>query len=81
MAKYLDDSALSELVTKTKDLVATKMDKANPTGTGSFSLNRASGTTVGANSVAIGNNTTASSNNTLAEGDRTTASGAASHAE
>ena len=59
----------------------TKMDKNNPVGTGSFSMNRKSGTTVGTNSVAIGYNTTASGENSHAEGKDTTASGQSSHAE
>ena len=61
--------------------IENKMDKANPTGTGSFSLNRKSGTIVGDNSHAEGNNTTASGLDSHAEGDTTTASGYASHAE
>ena len=59
----------------------TKMDKNNPVGTGSFSMNRKSGTTVGTNSVAIGYNTTASGENSHAEGSNTIASGFSSHAE
>lgn len=58
-----------------------KMDKSNPTGTGSFSLNRKSGTTVGSYSFAEGYNTTASSSYSHAEGGSTTASGDYSHAE
>ena len=61
--------------------IENKMDKANPSGTGSFSLNRKSGTIVGDNSFAEGNNTTASGLDSHAEGDTTTASGYASHAE
>ena len=61
--------------------VTTKMDKANPTGTGSLSLNRKAGTTVGTNSVAVGTNTTASASNAHAEGSSTTASAAGAHAE
>lgn len=38
---------------------ALKMDKNNPTGTGSLSLNRKAGTTVGSMSVADGSNTSA----------------------
>lgn len=53
----------------------------NPTGTGSFSLNRKADTTIEINSFAEGNNTTASGENSHAEGSRTTASGFASHAE
>lgn len=56
------------------------MDKANPTGTGSLSLNRASGSTVGTNSVAIGNNTTASGNYSFSCGESSTASGESSFA-
>ena len=58
-----------------------KMDSANPTGTGSLSLNRKSGTTVGTNSVAEGRNGTASGNFSHAEGDNNTASGTQAHAE
>lgn len=53
----------------------------NPTGTGSFSLNRKADTTIGINSFAEGNNTTASEDYSHAEGSGTTASGFASHAE
>ena len=58
-----------------------KMDKINPTGSGSFSLNRKANTTIGTNSVAIGVDTTASGNYSYAEGAGTTASGQYSHAE
>ena len=58
-----------------------KMDKANPSGTGKLSINRASGSTEGANSVAVGTGTTASANSSFAEGYLTTASGYYSHAE
>ena len=61
--------------------VTTKMDKVNPTGTGSFSLNRKAGTTVGTYSVAVGVETTASGNYSHAEGAGTTASGFQTHAE
>ena len=61
--------------------IENKMDKSNPTGTGSFSLNRKSGTTVGANSHAVGNGTTASGSYSHAEGSDATASGFCSHAE
>ena len=57
------------------------MDKVNPTGTGSFSLNRKADTTVGKYSFAEGYNTTASGNYSHAEGYNTTASGNYSHAE
>ena len=76
-------------------IISSKMDKNNPTGTGSFSLNRKAGTVVGAKSHAEGKNTTASGTgshaegnwtkaekgNAHAEGSDTTASGECSHAE
>lgn len=62
-------------------VMGAKMDKANPTGTGSLSLNRKSGTTVGNYSVAEGYNGTASGDYSHAEGYGTTAGGNASHAE
>lgn len=58
-----------------------KMDKENPTGTGSFSLNRKAGSTKGQYSFAEGYNTTASGKNSHAEGEITTASYNSSHAE
>lgn len=61
--------------------ISGKMDKENPTGTGSFSLNRKANTTIGNFSFAEGNNTTASGNYSHAEGRNTTASGSYSHAE
>lgn len=57
------------------------MDKVNPTGTGSFSLNRKADTTIGSYSFAEGSDTTASGDNSHAEGYSTTASGDSSHAE
>lgn len=71
---------LGQLETQKVD-ISTKMDKANPTGTGSLSLNRKANTTVGTNSVAVGNNTEASGTYSHAEGGSTTASGNTSHAE
>ena len=58
-----------------------KMDKTNPTGTGSFSLNRKSSTYIGNYSFAEGYDTTASGNYSHAEGNATTASKNYSHAE
>lgn len=57
------------------------MNKTNPTGTGSFSLNRKANTTIGSNSFAEGYATTASGYASHAEGTSTTASGENSHAE
>ena len=61
--------------------LSNKMDKENPTGTGSFSLNRKADTTVGNYSFAEGHNTTAESIASHAEGNNTTALGDYSHAE
>ena len=64
-----------------EDNISTKMDKTNPIGSGSFSLNRSANTTIGTNSFAEGLNTTASGMYSHAEGYVTTASGKDSHAE
>lgn len=61
--------------------LGSKLDKANPTGTGSLSLNRKANTTVGNYSVAEGYNNEASGNYSHAEGQGCKASGASSHAE
>lgn len=59
-----------------------KMDKANPTGTGTLSLNRKANTSIGQKSVAIGNECEASGDYSHAEGYNTTASGGyGAHAE
>lgn len=58
-----------------------KMDKADPVGTGSLSINRKANTTVGRYSTALGTLGTASGEASHAEGSSTTASGASSHAE
>lgn len=58
-----------------------KMDKTNPVGTGSFSMNRKSGTTVGVQSHAVGYNTTASGYYSHAEGWNSEATASSSHAE
>lgn len=57
------------------------MTKADPTGTGSFSLNRKANTTVGVNSVAEGINCEASGAYSHAEGGITRASDSGAHAE
>lgn len=57
------------------------MSKTNPTGTGSFSLNRKADTTIGDYSFAEGSNTIASENYTHSEGVNTAAIGRSSHAE
>lgn len=58
-----------------------KMDKHNPVGTGSFSMNRLAGIVTGEYSHAEGYNATASGTASHAEGDSTIASGNYSHAE
>ena len=63
------------------ELSSEKMDKANPTGTGSFSLNRRPNMAVGNYSVAEGRDCTASERYSHAEGYNTTAAGESSHAE
>jgi predicted MPP superfamily phosphohydrolase len=55
--------------------------KANPEFTGSISLERKAGTTVGSRSVATGYNVEASGTVSHAEGNQTIATGTASHAE
>lgn len=72
-AKYLPDEI--------REAPSSKMDKVNPTGTGSFSLNRKANTTTGKLSFAEGSDTTASGHASHAEGQATTASGTVSHAE
>ena len=68
-------------VTNLQTALDAKMTKADPTGTGSLSMNRMTGSTIGTNSVALGNNTTASGYSAHAEGGSTIASGTNSHAE
>lgn len=58
-----------------------KMDYSNPTGTGSLSINRKSGTSIGTNSIAIGYNTEASGLGAFSEGRDTSSSGNYAHAE
>lgn len=58
-----------------------KMDKANPTGTGYFSLNRSAGETIGTNSFAAGANVVAKGTASSAIGYNTSAVGNYSHAE
>lgn len=65
----------------TSSQLADKMDKVDPTGSGSFSLNRKANTTVGFNSTAEGTDATASGSDSHAEGHETTASGSYTHAE
>ena len=57
------------------------MSATNPTGTGSLSIGRKSGTTIGTKSVALGADATSSATCSFAAGEGVTASGNSSHAE
>lgn len=86
---------LNELEGVLRALISDKMDKTNPTGSGSFSFNRRAGSTIGQNSVAFAENSVASGNNSFtagyghvatnygafAEGSGNEARGNCSHAE
>lgn len=63
------------------DSLEHKLDKENPNGTGSLSLNRKKETTTGINSVAVGADTSATANNANAEGRLTQAVSREAHAE
>ena len=71
------DSSLDTVASGLSD----KMDKSNPEGTGSFSMNRLSPSTVGPKSHAEGDMGTASGDDSHAEGFMTVASGDDSHSE
>lgn len=60
--------------------LANKMDKVNPTGSGSLSINRAENTVVGTNSVAVGTLVLAEGDSAFAEGYGASAAGMYSHA-
>lgn len=70
------DAAIAEIPD-----VESKMDKENPVGVGSLSMNRKSGSNEGISSTTLGWNGSASGNYALAEGAFTSASGYAAHAE
>ena len=74
-------SAFERMWQHTLSILNGKMEKTDPTGTGSFSMNRKSGTTIGLTSHAEGYDSTASGDASHAEGYRTTASGGSSHSE
>lgn len=61
--------------------MSSKLDKVNPTGTGSFSLNRLKDSKAGVPSIAFGTNCTASGYTSYAEGYFTIAEGSNSHTE
>lgn len=60
--------------------IVNKMNKTNPKGTGSLSMNRASNTTTGNKSTTLGDACEASGNASFAEGVETIARGQGSHA-
>lgn len=66
-------TAMDSIYSKMNNMVDGKMNKANPTGTGSISMN--SGTASGTNSYANGSGATASGNFSTAKGPGATASG------
>lgn len=76
-----DKDAAAILIGRVEDLETNKINKENPTGIGSFSLNRKAGTTIGQRSIAVGDETTASAYASYAEGNETISSSLASHAE
>ena len=70
-----------EVVTEVKRLETDKLNAANPSGTGSLSINRKPNTTIGSESVAVGYHNTASGMWSFAEGNGTSATAHATHAE
>lgn len=80
------DKAIDDLDDKIVELEESSgdgdyLEKENPVGTGSFSMNRKANTTVGNCSHAEGYDTTASGNCSHAEGEGTIASGAYQHVQ
>ena len=76
-----DVTDLQSTIDTINDNIDTKMDKENPTGAGSLSLNRMADTTIGDYSVAIGRDAIASGSASFSTGRQNTASGDYSHAE
>ena len=77
--KY-DEQVGGQLAQVTTQLDA-KLDKADPTGTGSLSMNRAAGSVVGTYSTTLGQNNIALGQYSVAEGNSTMAIGDYSHIE
>lgn len=80
------DKAIDDLDDKIVELEESSgdgdyLEKENPVGTGSFSMNRNASNEVGDYSTAVGYNCTASGKNSYAGGEHTTAGGRNSHAE
>ena len=85
-ASLIGDHSISISKTKSKHKIDNKyidfkMDKTNPVGEGTFSLNRKEGSVIGKYSFSEGFGTAASGFVSHAEGGSTTASGKHSHAE
>ena len=76
-----NEISVNTSVVALKTDLTNKMDKTNPTSTGSFSLNRKSMTSIGEFSFAEGYQTSASAYVSHAEGGSTVANGSYSHAE
>lgn len=82
LQRIIDHCKVAEnKVDDVQEVLDSKMDKSNPSGTGSFSMNRAQKSLVGLNSHAEGTNNTASGAYSHAEGGQTKATGTGSHAE
>ena len=79
--KKIDEEFMPDSIIEAINSITNKMDTTNPVGTGSFSMNRKDGTTIGTKSHAEGNSTTASGDFSHAEGSITIASKESSHAE
>lgn len=73
--------ALSDSIDAANTEIDKKMNKANPSGTGSFSLNRLSGSAVGSFSFTEGRDGKASGNYSHAEGYECVATAQSAHAE
>ena len=76
----LDEKYIPDTIARVREIDG-KMNTTNPTGTGSFSMNRLAGSTIGNYSHTEGLGTTASDTASHAEGRFTIASGDSSHAE
>lgn len=76
---YFTEDEVEELVEiVSREAVGDKLDATNPTGTGSFSMNRKPDTTIGQYSSTIGYNNEASGNYSVALGNSCTGSGESS---
>lgn len=76
----ITSTSVSQIGTNTTN-ISNKMDKTNPSGTGSLSINRMAGSTTGSYSVSVGYENNASGTSSYAEGMTTQSSGTASHTE